>query len=171
MKSTGLLTVRLAVMAALATAAEVVYVTDLPLYTQLAPCAASAVGYILQSQTSTNCPEAVSALQGCICTKNSNFASISKAVSSSVSANCGGTASEDQASVQTVLSAYCNQETVVSFPKPSVTVSQYITELAAIGDLAPCASSGLAYAVQSMVSVCRGPNVICRTKFSSPQKR
>jgi hypothetical protein len=67
-----------------------------------APCAASAVSYNIQSQTYSNCPEAVGPLQSCVCTKDRNLASISSAISSSVSYSCGSTASEDQASAATV---------------------------------------------------------------------
>lgn len=71
-----------------------------------APCAASAVSENIQYQTYDRCPESVTDLQGCICTQDNNFASISSALSSSVSARCGSTASDDQASAQTVSSKY-----------------------------------------------------------------
>lgn len=67
-----------------------------------APCAANALSYNIQSQTYNNCPEAVTELQSCVCTKNQNLASISTAISKSVSYSCGSTASEDQASAATV---------------------------------------------------------------------
>ncbi|KAK1767659.1 hypothetical protein QBC33DRAFT_52559 [Phialemonium atrogriseum] len=131
-----------------ATTAEIVYVTDLTIFTALAPCAASALSYDVMSQTYSNCPEAVSDLQSCVCTKNQNSASIFTALSSSVSYSCGSTASDDLASAQTVLSAYCNQEEPQpTFPPPSVLVTQYITDFPEISYLAPCAASALSYAI------------------------
>ncbi|KAI0378944.1 hypothetical protein F5Y04DRAFT_260694 [Hypomontagnella monticulosa] len=136
--------------ASLVGAQEIVYVTDLSIFTVLAPCAASAVSANVQSQTYENCPEAVTDLQSCVCTKNNNFASISTGISKSVSYSCGSTASEDQASAASVFAAYCNQASVTPFPTPSNPVSQYITDFPAWQDLAPCAASGLSYIVQSM---------------------
>jgi hypothetical protein len=78
------------------------YVTDMPAYEALAPCAQSALLYNVQSQTYDACPEAVSELQSCVCTKNNNYVSISSRISASVSYSCGSTASEDQASAQSV---------------------------------------------------------------------
>ncbi|OTB12143.1 hypothetical protein K445DRAFT_321405 [Daldinia sp. EC12] len=136
--------------ASLARAQEVVYVTDLSIFTVLAPCAAAAVSENVQAQTNQNCPEAVTDLQSCVCTKNNNFASISTGISSSVSRSCGSTASEDQASAASVFKAYCNQASVTPFPTPSNPVTQYITDFPAWQELAPCAASGLSYIVQSM---------------------
>ncbi|KAI1374422.1 hypothetical protein F4677DRAFT_167030 [Hypoxylon crocopeplum] len=136
--------------ASLATAQDIVYVTDLSIFTVLAPCAASAVSANVQAQTYENCPEAVTDLQSCVCTKNNNFASISTAISKSVSYSCGSTASEDQASAASVFEAYCNQAEITPFPTPSNPVTQYITDFPAWQDLAPCAASGLSYIVQSM---------------------
>lgn len=117
-----------------------------------APCAASALSENILGQTYSNCPEAVTELQSCVCTKNMNFASISTKISSSVSYSCGSTASDDQASAMTVLSAYCNQNNIPTFPTPSIKITKYITDLPAYSALAPCAAGGLSYAVQSMVS-------------------
>lgn len=76
------------------------------------------------------------------------MASIRTALSSSISYTCGGTASGDQSSATLLLSAYCNQASMPSFPTPSFSVGQYITELAAYSNLAPCAAIGISYAVQ-----------------------
>lgn len=67
-----------------------------------APCAQSAISYNVMSQTYDKCPEAVTELQSCVCTKNNNYASLSSKVSLSISYSCGSTASEDQASAQSV---------------------------------------------------------------------
>ncbi|RYP71180.1 hypothetical protein DL771_004980 [Monosporascus sp. 5C6A] len=124
-------------------AQEVVYVTDLSIFTLLAPCVASAVSYNIQSQTYDTCPEAVEELQSCVCTKNNNFQSISSEISSSVSYSCGGTASDDQASAASMLNAYCNQADITPFPEPEEPVSEYIADLSAYQELAPCARSGI----------------------------
>ncbi|KAI1141685.1 hypothetical protein F5Y05DRAFT_270269 [Hypoxylon sp. FL0543] len=131
-------------------AQEIVYVTDLSIFTVLAPCAAAAISQNVQSQTFENCPEAVTDLQSCVCTKNNNFASISTGISKSVSYSCGSTASEDQVSAASVFEAYCNQASITPFPTPSNPVTQYITDFPAWQDLAPCAANGLSYVVQSM---------------------
>lgn len=166
----------MALSASAAIAQDVVYVTDLTIFTALvcslsfvshlimehevcisravltstvqAPCAASAVSYNVQAQTYDNCPEAVEDLQSCVCTKNNNFAAVSKAISSSVSYSCGPTATQDQASAATVLEAYCSQGDEFSFPEPETSVTEFITDVPGFGDLAPCAASGLAYVVQ-----------------------
>ncbi|KAI1387936.1 uncharacterized protein F4822DRAFT_408032 [Hypoxylon trugodes] len=137
-------------VASLVGAAEIVYVTDLSIFTVLAPCAASAISENVQSQTAEHCPEAVTDLQSCVCTKDNNFASISSGISKSVSYSCGSTASEDQASASSVFEAYCNQDSITPFPTPTSPVTQYITDFPAWQELAPCAAGGLSYIVQSM---------------------
>ncbi|KAK4190829.1 hypothetical protein QBC35DRAFT_460791 [Podospora australis] len=130
-------------------AAEVVYITDLSIYSDLAPCAQSAIRYNVQSQTYDKCPAAVTGLQSCVCTKNNNMASISAQLSTSISYSCGATASEDQSSAQVVLNAYCNQATTAAFPAPTA-VSVYLTDIPEVDYLAPCAKSALRYAMSSM---------------------
>ncbi|KAJ4293857.1 hypothetical protein N0V88_005371 [Collariella sp. IMI 366227] len=121
-----------------ARAASVAYVTDLPLFDQL---------------TYNNCPEAVTELQSCVCTKNKNFGSISSKVSASIAYSCGSTASEDQASAATVLSAYCNPDSTFTFATPTA-VSTHITEIPEFSYMAPCAQSALYYAIGTMSSRC-----------------
>ncbi|KAK3333461.1 hypothetical protein B0T19DRAFT_126614 [Cercophora scortea] len=144
--------VTLSLAVALAAANSVVYVTDLAIYTALAPCAQSAISDNVQYLTNNYCPEAVTELQACVCTKNNNMASIASGLSSSISYSCGSTASEDQKSAATVLSAYCNQDKVVAFPTPTIPVSVYITDIPQMTDLAPCASGALSYAVLSLTN-------------------
>ncbi|EAQ85019.1 hypothetical protein CHGG_09033 [Chaetomium globosum CBS 148.51] len=131
----------LALAVASARAAEILYVTDMPAYEAL-----SALRYNVQSQTYDACPEAVSELQSCVCTKNNNFASISSQISASVSYSCGSTASEDHASAQSVFKAYCDPSLTVSFPSPTA-VSVYITDIPEYDYLAPCAKSAIKYGV------------------------
>lgn len=140
--------VSLALALGVATAAELVYITDLAIYSALAPCAQSALSYNVQYLTNSICPEPISDLQACVCTKNNNLASISKGVSSSVSYSCGGGAAADQASASTVLSGYCNQNALPTFPPPEFPVSYYITEVPEIEALAPCARSAINYGLR-----------------------
>jgi hypothetical protein len=106
---------------------------------------ASALSYNIMSQTYSNCPQAVTDLQGCICTRSANYASISSGISKSVSSSCGSTASEDQASAASVYKAYCNQDSVVSFAQPANAVKQYITDIPEMSNLARCAASAISY--------------------------
>jgi hypothetical protein len=129
-------------------AAEIVYVTELEIYSSLAPCAKSALYYNVQRQTADKCPTDAAELQGCICTKNNNIADVKAGLTSSVSYSCGSTASDDHASVATVLSAYCNQESKFAFPTPAFPVEAYITEVAEIAVLAPCAASALGWGLK-----------------------
>ena len=115
-----------------------------------APCAASALADNILSQTNDVCPQAVTALQSCVCSKGNNLVSISSLVSSGVSLDCGSTASQDQSSAATVLNAYCNQDSAVAFPTPTNPVSVYITDIPQISDLAPCASNELSNVVLGM---------------------
>jgi hypothetical protein len=144
------------------TASEVVYVIDLPAYASLAPCAASAISYNFDALTESNCPEAVTALESCACTKDQNSAAVLRSIDSSVSYMCGGTATDDISSASVVFASYCNQDAAAQTTTASQTtaasgtasgaaasVSQYITELSAYSDLAPCAASGLSYVLDA----------------------
>ncbi|KAK1995064.1 hypothetical protein LX36DRAFT_640443 [Colletotrichum falcatum] len=141
-----------------AAAAGIVYVTDLSIYTLLAPCAQTALSYNIFTQTYSACGEAPTDLQSCICTKNNNLAAMSTSVSKSVSYSCGSTASDDQASAAAVLSQYCNPDAKVAFATPTTNVvTKYATDIAEFGNLAPCAQSGVSYALGSMTSLCPEP--------------
>lgn len=72
-----------------------VYVTDLPAFSGLAPCAASAISYVIQGLTASKCPPGVTELVSCACTKDANSAAISGSITSSVKYSCASTASED----------------------------------------------------------------------------
>jgi hypothetical protein len=144
------LVLQLAAFVAIGSSATV-YVTDLPIYSALAPCAAYAVSYQIQGLSESECPPAVTALESCACTKDNNLASISSAVSNNVLENCGTTATDDVGSAAAVLSAYCNQAVVVPTTAPaSNAISQYITDFPAYSDLAPCAEDALSYVVQGL---------------------
>ncbi|RKU49088.1 hypothetical protein DL546_005150 [Coniochaeta pulveracea] len=103
------------------------------------------------------CPE--SDLQSCVCTKNQNLAAVATGVSKSISYSCGPAATEDQASAATVLSAYCNQESIPAFPTPATPVSVYITDVPEVAYLAPCASHAVTEVIQYVAPVFSGPLV------------
>jgi hypothetical protein len=78
--------------------ADIVYVTDLPNFSLLAPCAGSAVAYAVASLTYQLCPPGVTALESCACTKDNNGAVLSSTISGQVLEGCGSTASDDVSS-------------------------------------------------------------------------
>ncbi|TEA12339.1 hypothetical protein C8034_v006037 [Colletotrichum sidae] len=120
-----------------------------------APCAKTAISYNVFSQTYSACGEAPIDLQSCICTKNNNLAAISTSISKSISYSCGSSASDDQTSAAAVMSQYCNPDATVNFATPTANiVTQYATDLPAFSNMAPCAQSGVAYAISSMTSLC-----------------
>ena len=131
--------------------AQIVYVTDLPAFTQLAPCAAEAVSYAVYSLTYKQCAQDVTALASCVCTKDQNSAVVSADISSNVLSRCGATASEDVSSAAALLKNYCTQgPNAKPFPPITNGISQYITDLPAYSDLGPCASNALSYIIGSM---------------------
>ena len=104
------------------------------------------------SMTETKCSEGVTALQSCVCTEKGYSSSLVGQLSDDVLYSCASTASADVASVLTVFDAYCNQASTYAFPQPSVTVSQYVNDIAEMQYLAPCASSQVSYAIMDMAS-------------------
>ncbi|GKT51022.1 uncharacterized protein ColSpa_11203 [Colletotrichum spaethianum] len=124
----------------------------------IAPCAQTALSYNIFTQTYSACGEAPTDLQSCICTKNNNLAAVSTSVSKSISYSCGSTASEDQTSAAAVLSQYCNPDVTVAFATPTTNiVTKYATDIAEFTNMAPCAQSGVSYALSSMNSLCPEP--------------
>ncbi|WYZ38022.1 hypothetical protein EsH8_II_001528 [Colletotrichum jinshuiense] len=142
----------------LATAASIVHVNGLSIFTQLAPCAQDAVSRNIFAQTYKACGGAATELQSCVCTKNNNLAAVSTSIVNSVSYNCGKTASEDQTSAAAVLSQYCNPDATVTFATPTTNiVTQFITNIAELSYLAPCAQSAVSVAFWSMSELCPEP--------------
>lgn len=137
----------------------ILYVTDLPVFSALAPCAQWAVSYEVQQLTQSECQAAVTALESCACTNDNNANALPSSISSQVLFTCGKTASDDVSSASVVFSAYCNQgaSVMTAAPGPN-SVSQYITDLSAFSELAPCASGGLSYQIMGMT------NSICPTQ-------
>src|SRR4051812_432535 len=88
------------------------------------------------------------------CTKDSNSNAVGASIGSEVRSMCESTASDDVTSAQSVFGVYCNPGAPAPTPAPKASggVSQYITEIAQFTDLAPCAQSGVAYAVQYLTN-------------------
>jgi hypothetical protein len=129
------------------------YITDLPAFSLLGPCAGEALSYAVQILTHNDCPSGQSALASCACTKNQNSLSVSEDVNSLVLEYCGSTHSADVTSAQGVFSGYCGLGNgTSSFPSTSALagdVTYMITDLTQFSALAPCAGSALSYQVLS----------------------
>ncbi|OBT83593.1 hypothetical protein VE02_07992 [Pseudogymnoascus sp. 03VT05] len=133
---------------------------EVPLYSDLAPCAMSAVSYALEHLTLSACPSGITALQSCACTKDNNAAAVVTTISKSVSAQCGSKATEDFASASQVFNEYCNSGAVVTAPATLPTpVSLSITDLAGFSSLAPCAQSAVSYVVDYLTYKACPPGV------------
>jgi hypothetical protein len=108
----------------------------LPVFSSLAPCAASAVSNAILDLTLSSCPQGVTALESCACTKDNIPKAVASSIASSVTYFCSSTATEDIASASAVFSAYCNQGSAGPTITPAPTlVSQYITDLTAYSQL------------------------------------
>ncbi|CAG8950149.1 hypothetical protein HYFRA_00008384 [Hymenoscyphus fraxineus] len=134
------------------------FVTDLPAFTNLAPCAGSAISYAMASLTYKDCPSEAAGLQSCACTKNQNSARITQALNSQVGSYCGSTRTEDKTSAQAFFAGYCGLaggSASAAFPTPSYlpgVVSYYLTDLPQYGSLAPCAASAMRYEISSIAA-------------------
>lgn len=132
-------------------------ISDVPAYSSLAPCAMSAVSYNVYTLTNSLCPDGITALQSCACTKAGVSGKVALTISSDALYSCGSTASEDISSAASVFAQYCNQD--APLPTPNIrneAVTHEITELPYYSELAPCARSAVSYAVNSMT------NYLCR---------
>ena len=89
---------------------QTVYITDLPAYSSLAPCAADIVSWNVQILTQALCPSAAAALASCACFNNQNSYSLSKGIASSILSPgaCGSAATHEQTSGLAVLASYCS---------------------------------------------------------------
>ena len=84
------------------------YITDLPQFSSLAPCAASALSYEVLSQTNQDCLAAPAALVSCVCVKDQNSLGISSGIASAVGDYCDSTASDDVSRALSVFAYYCS---------------------------------------------------------------
>ncbi|KAJ6438773.1 putative Vacuolar protein 8 [Purpureocillium lavendulum] len=132
-----------------AAAVDAVYVTDIAIYSILAPCAQSAVSYNIASETyNSQCGSAASELQSCICSNTRELQSVTQRMTSAVTSSCGSSASDDVWSASKVMDQYCNPAKTITFATPTTNqVNAFITELAEISYLPQCAQSAISYAV------------------------
>ncbi|TFB01883.1 hypothetical protein CCMA1212_006170 [Trichoderma ghanense] len=129
--------------------ADLNYVTDLEIYSLLAPCVSDAISYNIATLTyGTICGDSETELQSCACSNTERFNSITSSISRDVRNSCGSTATEDQQSASSVLAKYCNQDLPITFSTPTKNVVEaYITDLSQINYLPQCAQSALSEAV------------------------
>ncbi|KAJ3520542.1 hypothetical protein NM208_g13665 [Fusarium decemcellulare] len=137
----------LAGLVTLSAAADISYVTDLEIFTYLAPCVSSAISYNVAMQTySTICGDSETALQKCIC--STRLSEVASSISTDITYSCGSSASEDISSASKMMQKYCNQESKITFFSPTTNIVEaYITDLPELAYLPPCAQAGLSYAV------------------------
>ncbi|KAL7929538.1 hypothetical protein V8C35DRAFT_315494 [Trichoderma chlorosporum] len=129
--------------------ADLDYVTDLDIYSLLAPCASDAISYNIATLTyGTLCGDSETELQSCACSNTEQFNSITASISRDIVASCGTTATDDQQSASSVIKKYCNQDLPITFSTPTTNLVQaYITDLSQINYLPQCAQSALSEAV------------------------
>src|SRR5271170_6336437 len=87
---------------------QTAFITDLPAFSSLAPCASVAVTEAFNS-ISGDCPTnaALTISASCACLKNQNSALLSTGISTQMTFRCGSTATDDVTSALNVFSAYC----------------------------------------------------------------
>ncbi|KAH0490227.1 hypothetical protein TgHK011_001706 [Trichoderma gracile] len=129
--------------------ADLNYVTDLEIYSLLAPCVSDAISYNIATLTyGTICGDSETELQSCACSNTERFNSITSSISRDVRNSCGSTATEDQQSASSVMAKYCNQDLPITFSTPTKNIVEaYITDLSQINYLPQCAQSALSEAV------------------------
>jgi hypothetical protein len=87
-----------------------VYITELPAYSSLTPCAANRVSWNVDLLTQSLCPSAAAALASCACFDNQNSYSLSKVIGSEILSPgaCGSAATHEQRSGLAVFASYCS---------------------------------------------------------------
>ncbi|RGP79655.1 hypothetical protein FLONG3_2209 [Fusarium longipes] len=130
-----------------AIARDVSYVTDLAIFTSLAPCVSSAISYNIGKQIRSNiCDDSETGLQQCIC--STRLRKVTSAISNDIKHGCGSSATEDLHSASRIMQKYCNQDKHITFSSPTTNiVDAYITDLPELAYLPSCAQSALSYAV------------------------
>ncbi|KAL7622483.1 hypothetical protein AAE478_007989 [Parahypoxylon ruwenzoriense] len=84
------------------------YITALPEFSSLAPCARTAVSYGVLSQTYNLCPGGPQALASCACLKSGMSGFLTNIITSDVKYYCDSTAREDISSAIDVFGLYCS---------------------------------------------------------------
>ncbi|KAF1733633.1 hypothetical protein CRV24_005160 [Beauveria bassiana] len=130
---------------------DVPFMTELEIFSQLAPCVTSAVtNAYLWEQDTTACGSEPTKLQLCICTNSAELNKMTQSISSAVSSRCGKQADDDQASASHLVDRYCHADKTISFATPtSNIIPGVMSDVAAISSLPPCVQSGLSAAVNA----------------------
>ncbi|KAJ1328097.1 cell wall integrity and stress response component [Microdochium nivale] len=97
------------------------YITALPQYDSLVPCAQSGLSRGVMSATNELCPKDPAGLASCVCFKTGMPNWVSKVITSSVKYACSSTASQDLSSALAVWDYFCSAARAEV--KPSVTES------------------------------------------------
>lgn len=97
------------------------------------------------------CPTGVTELQTCVCSGNKIWPEFTNGVVSAVSSLCDDS-KQDLSSAGAILQKYCHPDTTIVFSTPTANiVNAYITDLAEMDYLAPCAQSALSDVVMYSV--------------------
>lgn len=91
-------------------------------------------------------------LQECICADKARSTAVASSIASDLTGSCGPSATEDLQSASRVLDKYCHPDATITFATPTENiVNAYITDLAEMQYLPPCASAALSEAVMGQV--------------------
>ncbi|ROT36468.1 hypothetical protein SODALDRAFT_325798 [Sodiomyces alkalinus F11] len=143
----------LTISSAAVLAQNVPYITQLDIYSLLAPCAQSALSTV--GVMTSSCGSDASELQSCVCTDGNNSQAMAASIAFGVTFNCGATATEDRTSADIVFQAYCTPTRIFQLPTPSFNiVRQMITEVPQYSSLAQCVQGALTDAVSLMSPYC-----------------
>lgn len=143
------------------TAATAPQITAIPGTSELAPCAAGAWYWAINSLASDcNINAAPTAQASCACLKDQNSAFVTKQLSIQITNSCGSTATDDITSAYALFSSYCGYAKAVSTAATATATTPTsksipdLTNIPALTSLAPCASTGFYWAANSFSSDC-----------------
>ncbi|OAA53141.1 hypothetical protein ISF_08982 [Cordyceps fumosorosea ARSEF 2679] len=128
---------------------DVPFMTELDIFSQLAPCVTSGVtNAYLWEQDTTACGSEPTKLQSCICTNSAELGKMSASIRSAVSSRCGTKADDDQSSAAALVDKYCHPDRTITFSTPTTNIIPGVmSDVAAISSLPPCVQSGISAAV------------------------
>jgi hypothetical protein len=136
-----------------ANAADPPFVTDLEIFSSLAPCAATAVTAALNAVTysTSECGAGESKMHSCICSNSADFAAVSSTLAESVTYSCSAAKefTEDMSSASVVLKQYCSPDLQLTFAEPERKVAALITDIAEKTNMPSCAQSAIHYVVMN----------------------
>lgn len=135
-------------------------ITDLDLYSMLAPCAASAISENISKFSSKSaCPTGDRQLQSCVCSQSELLSQVSRNVSAAVLRDCGSSATDDTWSASKALELYCSPGATITFLTPTTNiVDARITNVPEFSLLAGCAQFAIQYGLMYDVRIL--PNTI-----------